>query len=661
MSSAPDSAVGNWLSELERLASRDRDGSPREQLLRVAAEGVGASGGALWAIDAAGQLRLEAQLGLGDEPIDRLHEAWSGHAGMLRAVIESGRPQAVHASLNTQPGGNGAQPSAPQPLKVLAGPVYDAHARPDGVIELFLAADAVEGGEQSALLTLHEFCHRAAALPRGIAPAMGQGQGQGGGVDFDQFAQACRRLHGSLDVETTAVAVANEARAWIGCDRVSVFGTRGRRCRLWAVSDQDAIDHRSRAVRALQALAESAVHRGEAVWNDGGGADTSSPEAGREDALAAVARRRVAAVPMRREGDAGALIGVLVAEDFADGAAWSPDARGRIELFARQGALALGNAQAHHTLPLSGLGRVLERMGWRSPFRFLTRWGVAAAVCAAVAAWLALYPADFRITGRGELQPASQRDVFARVRGVVDVLHVAHGDPVSLNAPLVTLRSPDLEQERTRLEGELRTTTQQLTDLAILRAGARSFESEQTGSVQLAAREQELTAVRDGLQRQLAALERYESELALTSPLAGRVLTSNVEELLAGRPVEPGQRLLTVADIDGPWVVRIHVPDRDVRHVTDALERPGPLDVTFVTATDVETQHRGRVTDVARAVEYDPHDGPVVVVTAEVERTEALDPRPGATVYPYIDCGRRPIGYVWFRRLIDSTRSWLAL
>lgn len=664
MNSVPNGAVGNWLAELQRLVNQDRSVSLHEHLLRVATRGLGAAGGAVWCVGDDRCLRLESQIGLGSQRIDSVQEEWSGHAELLQAVLETGRPQAVSASLNARPAGNGADRPATQTLQVLAGPVYSADSRPNGVIELFLPGDAQSGSEQAALGALHQFCHRAVV----ISSATGSTDAQPVAAGFLQFAQACRRIHASLDVEATAVAIANEARVWIGCDRVSVFETQGRKCRLWAISDQDAIDQRSRAVRSLQSLAETVVQRGEAYWSDGD--DFSTPESSNPPTDSADSEapsttqpdHRVAAVLMSQPDSAGGTCaGVLVAEDFGDSGTWEANRRARTELIAAQGALAINNAVAHRSLPLSSMGRFLERMGWHSPGQSLPRWGVAMALFIAIVAWLALYPADFRITGRGELQPATQRDVFASVRGVVDTIQVRHGDTVQLDEPLVTLRSPELERERTRLEGQLRTTEQQVADLATLRAGSsRDFSSRPENSAQLAAREQELTAVLQSVQDQLAALEQYEAELTLTSPLTGQVLTWNVEELLEGRPVEAGQRLLTVADVNGPWVLRIRVPDHDIRHAIDA-RAAGPLQVSFVMATDVETQYHGTVTDVARIVDYDPLEGPVVVVTAEVERTEGLDLRPGATVYPYIECGRRSIGYVWFRRLIDSTKSWLAL
>jgi hypothetical protein len=101
------------------------------------------------------------------------------------------------------------------------------------------------------------------------------------------------------------------------------------------------------------------------------------------------------------------------------------------------------------------------------------------------------------------------------------------------------------------------------------------------------------------------------------------------------------------------------VPDRDISHVLAARREnnEGP-DVSFVVATDLEREQHGQVIDVANAVEHDPVEGPTLLVTVAVDREQLGDVRPGASVYPRIHCGRRAVGYVWFRRAIEAVVAW---
>jgi hypothetical protein len=241
-------------------------------------------------------------------------------------------------------------------------------------------------------------------------------------------------------------------------------------------------------------------------------------------------------------------------------------------------------------------------------------------------------------------------------------LQLAAVHAVAANDVLVQLRSPRLAQERAELEGQRRTTEQQIADLAALRGGREPRgEGRPLSQAELAARQEELNSVLESLDGQLAALARHEQELTVRSPIAGRVLTWNVEQLLQGRPVLAGQRLLSVADVAGPWIAEVRVPDRDIAHVQAARQNGQPVRVSLLAATDLNTRRVGAVTDIARVVTHDPLEGPVVVVTVAVEAQPGFDARPGATVYPRIHCGRRSLGYVWFRRLYETVASWAAL
>jgi hypothetical protein len=241
-------------------------------------------------------------------------------------------------------------------------------------------------------------------------------------------------------------------------------------------------------------------------------------------------------------------------------------------------------------------------------------------------------------------------------------VQAVHGDLVAADDVLIRLRSPRLKLERTELEGRRRTTEQQIADLAALRGGREPRgDVRPLNQAELAARHEELNSILESLDKQLAALAKQEQELTLHSPIPGRVLTWNVEQLLAGRPVQAGQRLMTVADINGPWIAEVRVPDRDIAHVEAARQVGQPVRVSLLAATDLSTRRSGTVKEIAQSVTQDPLEGPVVVVTVAVESQPGVEPRPGATVYPRIHCGRRSLGYVWFRRLYERVASWLAL
>ncbi len=108
-----------------------------------------------------------------------------------------------------------------------------------------------------------------------------------------------------------------------------------------------------------------------------------------------------------------------------------------------------------------------------------------------------------------------------------------------------------------------------------------------------------------GLMRQHQLLEAQETELHVTSPIAGQVLTWDLPQLLQSRPVHRGQALMTIADPQGPWDLELEIPDRDAGHVLEAQQaaKGTPLQATYRMATDPGTSHETTVDRVAQSIE----------------------------------------------------------
>lgn len=658
MTTAAIAPVSDWLAEAQRLVNERGGGSLYDVVLGVAVRRCGASGGAVWRV-VNGELGVVAQIGFGGERIDHLHQRWQGHSELLERVRREGRPQAIEARLDRPPAVGASERSESIPLVLAVAPFRRDEEVESRLLELFLTAENGAHFQAAALNALNDYCLGIAELdvPRGARTLQPAGE-------LAAFSEFCGSIHGDLDLPATADAIVNQTRAWLPCSRVSLLRSRGRRCRLLAISEYEDFDRRSEAVRSLERLAAQVVRDGEPHLQDGrssasaaksNGEDTSARDAERPWLLAVVPL-----APLTQHSSSAS--GVLVVENFDEAAEWSDERRARLQLAADQASAAFVNALGRESVPLHRLGRGLQHLGWRSAATGMLKFLVVCALLAGLIAALVLMETDFDITGRGTVLPATERDVFAGIDAIVDQVEAQHGDLVAANAVLIRLRSPRLAQERAELEGQRRTTEQQIADLAALRGGRESREDGRSLSqAELAARQEELNSVLASLESQLAALARHEQELTVHSPIAGRVLTWNVDQLLTGRPVQAGQRLMTVADFKGPWIAEVRVPDRDIAHVEAARQNGQPVRVSLLAATDLSTRQSGTVTEIAQAVTHDPLDGPVVIVTVAVELQPGLEPRPGATVYPRIHCGRRRLGYVWFRRLYENVASWWAL
>jgi multidrug efflux pump subunit AcrA (membrane-fusion protein) len=171
---------------------------------------------------------------------------------------------------------------------------------------------------------------------------------------------------------------------------------------------------------------------------------------------------------------------------------------------------------------------------------------------------------------------------------------------------------------------------------------------------------EELRKLVKSQEEQLEILRDQRSALRVTSPQDGVVLTWEVAKLLESRPVLRGQILLRVAEIGASWELQLAVPENGIGHVLRAQQQSSTgLPVEFVLATQAGEVHRARAKTISRITESSEADELVVNVTAEVEDAENLPLRPGAGVIAKIHCGRRSLGYVWLRDVVDVVRTRL--
>jgi len=141
------------------------------------------------------------------------------------------------------------------------------------------------------------------------------------------------------------------------------------------------------------------------------------------------------------------------------------------------------------------------------------------------------------------------------------------------------------------------------------------------------------------------------------------VVTWQVRDRLLLRPVEQGQSLLEVADKTGPWELEINLPDDRLGHVNRAYAEAAasgkPLEVDYVLATDPGTRHHGTVREIHEQAEARGEEGNTVLVriTIDPSRHEKEELGAGASVTAMINCGKRPLGYVWFHDLLAFVES----
>ncbi|MCI0361920.1 MAG: efflux RND transporter periplasmic adaptor subunit, partial [Planctomycetaceae bacterium] len=482
-------------------------------------------------------------------------------------------------------------------------------------------------------------------------------------VNQAQFAELVSRMHAGLDPVATAYAIANDGRQWIGCDRVSVLRLKNGRAIALAVSAVDHVDRSSRQVAALERLAAAVAASGEPLtWREDSTEELPPQLAGAlQDYLDLGHARQLVAIPLRRpdaeskSSDIAPPHGLLVAESFVEQPV--DTLAERAGQLARLSGSALGNALAHHALPLLPLQKRLAKM-----LSTISRRPIAVALSVAALAvaitLLAVVPADFTVEVEGTLQPQVRRNLFAPSDGIVEVVHAAHGQRVAKGDMLLTIASPGLDLDESRIGGELRTAQSRLD--AVSSSRSRPGDAAAGDQDRLASEEEQLKQQIRGLEAQLQVLRQLRRELDVASPLDGIVLTWNPDESLANRPVKQGQTLLTIADPAGPWVLELDVPDRETGHVLAGQRSTSSekLPVTFLLASDPAMTYRGHLDRMAQAT--DAAGGKAMAQTiAALDSPPPADARAGSRVMARIHCGRRSVGYVWLHDLIDFVRTSL--
>lgn len=625
---------------------------------------LAAAGGAIWIpSEGAATLQLSYQIRLHSVGLAANAAAAAQHAAMLTRV-------ACHAQPVCIPPACGAADAAGNPTEwlLLVGPlVLDGQVQ--AVVEVFQQPRGGPVTQRGYLRFLSQMCDLATDYLKNRRLRQLRCQQQW----HDATEQFLQTVHRDLDLQTTAYAIANEGRRVLGVDRVSVVVRRGAKCEILAVSGVDTIDRRAAEVAALARLATLVVTAAEPLWHpDADGAIAPQLDSALQGYVDQSQARLLGVIPLRLPNadetasgphpPAAPPLGALVVEQFHDNRK-TDELTQRVHALARFSVPALQHALVHESLfllPLwRTLGQVRELFRASAPRRAL----LAAAGALTLLPALLWIPTELRIAAPGRLQAQVRRDIFAPLSGTVAEVAVEHGEMVQAGQVLLRLRNMDLELETTALVGRRSTTHQQLLAIQHTLLKQTTLPSEERD--RLSSELTELKQTLDGLDRQLELLRRKESQLLIRSPRRGQIVTWQVRQELQQRPVQMGQKLLTLIDPDGGWELELCVPEHDVGHVITASRlataderRDIPeLRVAFQLHTHPGREFTARVSAVERTARTGDLGGSGVLVRAVLDPQDLPELRSHASVAARIACGRRALGYVLFRDAFETVQS----
>ena len=655
--------IRNLLGEMTKLATAD---TPPEDFYRgildrtVAA--LAAPAGAIWIGDGSGELELVYQVGLHKTELASREEYQASHAQLLKRSL--GQSEGLLVPPHS---GSDAEGGNPTELLLVLAPLSNDEG-PCGLIEILQRPGSGASTQRGYLRFLLQACEIASKYFQHQSTRRLQDQ-QTLWRSFEQFVSG---IHRDLDVTETAYAIANEGKRVIGCERLSVVLRRAGKCRMAAVSGQEKFEPRSNAVKHLEGLAKLAIESAEPIWYLG--TDEDLPPQIQEVLHAYVDEsdaQMIGVVPLFRDATeslddvplkdrdprqvkrATAPFGALIVEQFASPHV-SPGRRDTVEVVSRHSGRAIGNALEHDELFLMPLWRTLGKSSVVVQARHLPKTLAVLGVLLVMLLVLCLVPADFELEAEGVLQPSARQPVFAATEGTVDELLVTHGQEVKAGELLLTLRNPDLEVALVDVVGRLAASREQANSFnRSLLQDAELASAERTRlSGQLAQVQQTIKSLT--LQHEL--LMKKKEALRVVSPIDGQVVTWDLERNLMTRPVDRGQILLTVADLDSPWELELKMPDTKIGPVSHAAEKMKNLPVTYLVATDPRATYPGTLQSIHASAEVRGDAGNTVLLRVALDRkifppSEEL--RPGASVTAKVNCGKRKLGYVWFYSAIS--------
>jgi hypothetical protein len=137
------------------------------------------------------------------------------------------------------------------------------------------------------------------------------------------------------------------------------------------------------------------------------------------------------------------------------------------------------------------------------------------------------------------------------------------------------------------------------------------------------------------------------------------VVGGDLQRELSDRPLQRGDALFRVADLQGPWQLILLVADRDGGYVQKAMEQ-GPIQIDWGLENSTQKGLRASLHSMTKDVDQRPAEGPCRIAKASIDNKQLDLPVIGAVAYARIPCGTRPLWYIWSRPMVEflQKRFW---
>jgi multidrug efflux pump subunit AcrA (membrane-fusion protein) len=465
-------------------------------------------------------------------------------------------------------------------------------------------------------------------------------------------------LYQGRTLEETAYHVANELANALELDRVTVTRFSNRRSKVVAISGVAKPESRAAQVRNLESLTQFACETKSRLEYPLAPDSNELDQQVMDDYVDAAQVEWVRVQPclrpkreLVREGRDDVCFGAIVLEHISPG---YRSLEGSLELMLIKHATnALAKAKELEDIPLRRLGAWLSRSRW---YRTVTSWSTYAYVAAATLVLIGIgcIPVSLIIDATGVYEPKELHQIYAPHQGEIVEVYAHHQDSVQAGQPLFQIRALDLELKREELRTQRSVTLEKLRGIEAARLRDRKGSiNDASAALELSATERELQETLKSQDEQLEIVRKTIAELQVRSPIEGQVISWNPLEPLERRPVQQGQKLMTVAALRGDGQLHLFVNEEDVRHITDQLDRNQTVKVDYALANEPTRSGQGIVQAIGTMSESVDLGPPRVRVVADISSQSHSTPRAGTTVQASLRCGTVSLAYAWTRRFWD--------
>ena len=654
--------MNSTLEEFQRIL--DSEGDNYNALVEHLVTRSGASGAVVWDCE--------------NEPYTIVAQHYSGqsvsmwctqtqHENLLKQVRTNQRAAVI---TNDAAERNGSSP--PILIAPVSGSSTEIDQQPQKLVELIFASADEVPDPTLQLNQLMGLCDVLSKFDSSTAQRSSNENERGPvtRLDIEAFAQFSKTIHQSIDQTETCLNVVNEARLLTECDRVSVLLRNGGKFRLQAISGQPNVNRRSSTVQSIENLAASVLQTGSEFWFPEEHELAPQIRTALDEYFETSSTRSLAILPIFEQPQADlhdpelektslelTTIGGLVFEHAR--LQWeSQEVRPALLEVTEHSGSAIRNALKHQSLFLFPVWNMLGRSKSLASRKTLPKTATILAGLAITCLFLAFWQTPFYVSAEGELLPAERQLIFPRTEGEVAEVLVEHGQYVKAQDTLAMLQSEDLRLRVEDVSGRLETLKERQASMQ-----RRKFD---TTNLDRASRDENLRAVQaeiDSLQRQLDALQQMQADLRVVSPIAGQVITWDVDQVLEGRIVTPQNQLMEIANTEGDWQLALELPDRHADAIlaawskTSEAEEEQGLRVRFSLAAEPGVSYDGRVAGVGNKIQLNQDREPVLRVKVNLDSSAISVKKARAGVSAKIYTGEdSSLAALWLGGIPDAFR-----